>query len=76
MILVYIIVILLAGAFLAWISGNLSQVWPRIISLITLSIDLLLIITYLTQPTPFSSKWMIDIQYDWITQFGIGIHFG
>jgi len=75
MILVYIIVILLAGAFLAWISGNLSQVWPRIISLITLSIDLLLIITYLTQPTPFSSKWMIDIQYDWITQFGIGIHF-
>ena len=75
MILVYLIVILLAGAFLAWISGNLSQVWPRIISLITLSIDLILICTYLVPATSFDNKWLIDIRYDWIPQFGIGIHF-
>jgi len=73
MILIYLIIILLAGAFLAWISGNRSQVWPRIISLVTLSVDLLLII-YLLQSASFSNKWLIDIQYNWIPQFGIGLH--
>ncbi len=33
MILIYLIVILLAGAFLAWITGKQNPVWPRIISL-------------------------------------------
>jgi len=75
MILVYLIVILLAGAFLAWISGNLSQVWPRVISLIALSIDLILISSCLVQSSTIDNKWLIDIRYEWIPQFGIGIHF-
>lgn len=75
MILVYLILILLAGAFLAWITGNLGPVWPRIISIITLSIDLILLILSLVQNVPFIDKWLIDIQYDWIPQFGIGLHF-
>ncbi|MDD4969195.1 MAG: NADH-quinone oxidoreductase subunit M [Paludibacter sp.] len=75
MILVQIIVILLAGAFLAWISGNINQVLPRIISLATLGVDLTLIVISYMQNTPFNSKWLIDIQYDWIPQFGIGVHF-
>jgi NADH-quinone oxidoreductase subunit M len=73
MILIYLIVILLAGAFLAWISGNLSQVLPRFISLITLGIDLIIIIIFLLQ-SPLNGKWLIDIHYDWIPQFGIGFH--
>jgi len=75
MILVYLIVILLAGAFLAWISGNLGHLWPRIISIVTLSVDLFLIVLSLVHIVPFSDKWLIDIQYDWIPQFGIGFHF-
>jgi len=75
MILVYLILILLAGAFLAWISGNINQVLPRIISLVTLGVNLILIVLSLLQNVPFNNKWLVDIQYDWIPQFGIGIHF-
>ena len=75
MILVYLIMILLAGAFLAWISGNINQVLPRIISLVTLGVNLVLIVLSLLQNVPFNNKWLVDIQYDWIPQFGIGIHF-
>jgi len=75
MILVYLILILLAGAFLAWISGNINQVLPRIISLVTLGLDLIIIVLSLLQNVPFNNKWLVDIQYDWIPQFGIGIHF-
>jgi len=75
MILVYLILILLAGAFLAWISGNINQVLPRIISLVTLGVNLVLIVLSLLQNVPFNNKWLVDIQYDWIPQFGIGIHF-
>jgi hypothetical protein len=46
MILVYFIVILLAGALLALIAGKRNPVWPRIISLVALSIDLILTILY------------------------------
>ena len=75
MILVFLILILLAGAFLAWISGNINQVLPRIISLVTLGVNLVLIVLSLLQNVPFNNKWLVDIQYDWIPQFGIGIHF-
>ena len=49
MILIYLIVILLAGAFLAWITGKKHHVWPRIISLMVLAIDLIIIILYYFQ---------------------------
>jgi len=75
MILVYLLLTLLAGAFLAWISGNLSQVLPRVISLIALIADLIFISSYLLQSVASSGKWLIDIQYNWIPQLGIGIHF-
>ena len=75
MILIYLILILLAGALLAWISGNLSMILPRIFALITLSVDLIWLIIYLLQTAAFSNKWLIDVQYDWIPQFGIGVHF-
>jgi len=75
MILVQVIVILLAGSFLAWVSGNINQVLPRIIALVTLTVDLILIILSFLQNIPFNDKWLIDIQYDWIPQFGIGVHF-
>jgi len=75
MILVYLIAILVAGAFLAWISGNINTVLPRIIALITLGVDMILLVLSLQQNIPFNSNWLVDIQYNWIPQFGIGVHF-
>ena len=75
MILIYLLVILLAGAFLAWISGNWNPVLPRVISLITLVADIAILILYLLQFVSFSNKWLVDIHYNWIPQFGIGLHF-
>src|SRR5450759_990919 len=74
MILIYLIVILLAGAFLAWITGKRNPVLPRIISLVALSIDLIIIILYVLQSTPSDKDWLIDIKLDWIPQFGISLH--
>jgi len=74
MILIYLIVILLAGAFLAWITGKRNPVLPRIISLVALSIDLIIIILYVLQSTPSDKDWLIDIKLEWIPQFGISLH--
>ncbi len=74
MILVYLIVILLTGAFLAWIAGIWNTVWSRIISLVALSIDLILIIIIVSQPVSPDNKWLIDFKLDWIPEFGISLH--
>ena len=74
MILIYLIVILLAGAFLAWITGKRNPVLPRIISLVALCSDLIIIILYVLQSTPSDKDWLIDIKLEWIPQFGISLH--
>ena len=74
MILVYLIAILLAGAFLAWIAGIWNPFWSRIISVAALSIDLILILTIVSQPALPGNKWILDIKLDWIPQFGISMH--
>jgi NADH-quinone oxidoreductase subunit M len=74
MILVYLIVVLLAGAFLALIAGNRSTIWPRIISLAALFIDSILIISCFMQPMGADRKWLIDFKADWIPAFGISFH--
>jgi NADH-quinone oxidoreductase subunit M len=74
MILIYLIVILLTGAFLSWFTGKSNPVWSRIISLAALSIDLIIIILFVLQSSPAEKDWLIDIKFNWIPQFGIGIH--
>jgi NADH-quinone oxidoreductase subunit M len=74
MILFYIIVILLSGAILALITGKRNALWPRIISLIALSLDLILIIASVSRPVSSDSKWLIDLKLDWIPEFGISLH--
>ena len=74
MILVYLIIILLTGAVLALIIGKQVPVWSRIISLIALSIDLILLIFYLFQPTSPDNRWIIDLKVNWIPEFGINLH--
>ena len=74
MILIYLLIVLLAGAFLAWIAGNRSRIWPRIIALIALFTDVVLLAVYMIQTADFSNKRLEDIQFEWIPQFGIGCH--
>jgi NADH-quinone oxidoreductase subunit M len=74
MILLYLIVILLVGAFLAWIAGKRNPLWSRVISLAALSIDLLLTMSFSFQPLAPEYKWLADIKLDWISEFGISLH--
>jgi NADH-quinone oxidoreductase subunit M len=75
MILVYLIVVLLAGALLALIAGRWNHTWPRIISLVALSIDLILILSIIFTPVSPGIKWLIDYNLNWIPAFGISVHF-
>lgn len=74
MILVYLIAILLTGALLAGIAGIWNPVWPRIISLVALIIDLILLISFISRPSSPANNWLIDFKHDWIPEFGISIH--
>jgi NADH-quinone oxidoreductase subunit M len=74
MILIYLIVILLTGAFFAWITGKTNPVWPRIISLIALSADLIIILFFVLQSTPSENDWLVSIKFEWIPAFGISLH--
>jgi NADH-quinone oxidoreductase subunit M len=75
MILVYLIIVLLAGAFLAWITGKRNPEWSRIISLIALSVDIVLLILNVNQSAVPDNGWLINIKLDWIPAFGISLHF-
>jgi NADH-quinone oxidoreductase subunit M len=74
MILIYLIVILFAGAFLSWITGKKNPVLPRIISLIALSVDLIIILLFVLQDIPSDKDWLADIRLEWIPAFGISLH--
>jgi NADH-quinone oxidoreductase subunit M len=74
MILVYLIVILLTGAFVSLITGKWNPLWPRIISVVTLFIDLILVISLISPASQSGNKWLADIKFDWIPEFGISLH--
>jgi NADH-quinone oxidoreductase subunit M len=74
MILLYLIVILLAGALLAWMVGSRYPVWSRIIAIMALSLDLVLIILFLPGEAATGDKWLLDLKISWIPAFGISLH--
>jgi NADH-quinone oxidoreductase subunit M len=74
MILVYLIAILITGSVFALIAGKRSQVWPRVIALVSLSIDLILVIICATNPVAPDNKWLVDYKLSWIPEFGISLH--
>ena len=74
MILIYLIVILLAGSFVAWFTGKRHSLIPRIISLITLSVDLALVLIFVLQSSPQDKDWLVEIKLNWIPAFGISLH--
>ncbi|MBE0649967.1 MAG: NADH-quinone oxidoreductase subunit M [Bacteroidales bacterium] len=74
MILIDLIIVLLIGAILAWITGKWNSVLPRIISLAALVVDLFLIIPEVVGAATNQTKWLVDIDLSWIPAFGINLH--
>lgn len=75
MILVWMIVILMAGGILAWVSQGLGGSWPRWISLaatiVCLILSLSLWITNAGMSTPAMGSWYLQMSVPWIPAFGI-----
>jgi NADH-quinone oxidoreductase subunit M len=79
MILVWLILLLILGAILAWISARWNQNLPRWISLISLGIGgIILGIIWFnnyaqTNLLP-NENWLIEVDQAWLPQFGIHFH--
>ena len=75
MILVYLIVILLVGGVLSWLTGRWSNILPRLISLVAVMIDFVITLSLVGQQQINGEKqWMIDYSLNWIPHFGINLH--
>jgi NADH-quinone oxidoreductase subunit M len=79
MILAWLIIILLAGGLLAWLLSRWNALWPRYISLLALSADLILALVlwgrHFDQARFLSeSAWLAELNRQWIPQFGISFH--
>lgn len=74
MILLWMIVLLMAGGVLAWLSKKWHPVLPRWIALFAILADFILTL-YLWLGTPTavtgSSPWLIRLEIPWIPQWGI-----
>src|SRR5512138_1286384 len=74
MILLYLIVILLAGALLAWAVGSHNPSWSRFIAIGAVGLDLVLTIIFMAGKTASDEKWLADLTLNWIPGFGISLH--
>ena len=79
MILVWLIIILMVGGLLAWISAKWNKVFARWISLLALVIDFIIIISmwfgYSGQiQITEKPSWFVQFSARWIPQFGISFH--
>lgn len=81
MILVWLIVIPLVAGMLAWLSARWNTQWPRWISLAATAFDLVLsLVMWIrgdrTVPVGASAAWFAEVDWTWISQFGIHFHLG
>ncbi len=62
-------------ANLPGLSGKWSPVFSRIISLVTIIIDLAVIMVIFCQQGTYGEKqWMVEFTANWIPGFGVGMH--
>ncbi|WP_230392134.1 NADH-quinone oxidoreductase subunit M [Pontibacter sp. FD36] len=73
MILVWLIVILMVGGMLAWISGKINRTLPRWVALASVgAVFGITLYLWLTNPIPvLGSAWLIQFAQPWIPQWGI-----
>jgi NADH-quinone oxidoreductase subunit M len=74
MILLYLILILMTGGIIAWITGKRNPLLARYISLAAVLIDFFLVIMILSHGIHGSKAWLIEYTTSWIPRFGIEIH--
>jgi NADH-quinone oxidoreductase subunit M len=79
MILLWLIVILLAGGLFAWIAGRKDSVAARWISLIAVTVDLVLSLYLWTRDYRQAdflqhTKWLEELDWKWIPRFGVHFH--
>ena len=75
MILLILILILITGGFLAWITGRRNSLVSRIISLLALIVDFTIVMILLVRTGNGEEKeWLVEFSAVWIKKFGIGMH--
>ena len=79
MILVWLILIPLIGGLLAWLLDRVDDRWPRWLSLIAITVDLVLALVLWAQypdRVAFTGGglWLDEINVEWIPPLGIGFH--
>ncbi len=81
MILLALIAVLIFGGIAAWFSERWNPAAPRWLSLVTLSIEALLVFVQysIVEPVDYlavgdSAAWIADLKQPWIPRFGIGFH--
>jgi NADH-quinone oxidoreductase subunit M len=76
MILMWMLVILIAGAGLAWLAAKRSVLACRWISLLALAADLVLVVILWSRSLgqPISDGWLAQMQWIWIPQIGASLH--
>ncbi len=80
MILLWIIVILVAGGVLAWLLARVSTLAARWISLLAVCVDLILSLWlwyrnfHRMSLIPQSATWLVELDWKWIPSFGIRFH--
>lgn len=77
MILLWLLIIPLAGGLLAWPAGKLNPTLPRLISIAALALDLILTLPLLHNATPANliapGHWLVGFDAPWIPAFGISL---
>lgn len=71
MILVYIILIVMVGGLLAWLTSSRSKSLPRWISLAAILIDLGITLKLWMVENFSGDSWLIKFSVPWIPQFGV-----
>jgi NADH-quinone oxidoreductase subunit M len=75
MILLYLIIILMAGGIIAWICGKRSSDLSRYVSLVSIFIDFIIILRiYFSQGTVPDRIWLLEYDASWIPRYGISLH--
>ena len=78
MILVWMIIVLMAGGLLCWLLAMWNQSLVKWVALLAVLIDLVLAGSLWAQhggiPYTDSNSWMIDYKVDWVPAYGISFH--
>ncbi len=80
MILVWLLIVLLAGAILAGLLARVHPLLSRLVALAAVGLDLILALVlaarYFGPGSAVGNKWLEEVNWNWIPQLGIRFHLG